>query len=147
MKISVKLLTPLIWLLVFSNQAAYADTEAIKYRQSVYEAIGAQMGAMGSILKGNVPNRDDLPVLAEGISRLSEITPDIFPPGSDEGPTEALKTIWEQPDEFSKAMQDFQIAADNLAREDPAQDMSSFADAFKRLGQTCKACHDRFKAE
>lgn len=147
MKTAIKLMVGWVWLLMLSQQPAYADEEAIKYRQSIYEAIGAQMSAMGSILKGNVPHKDDLPLLAEGISTLSEAVPDIFPEGSGEGPTEALKAIWEEPDEFAGMIQDFQEAADNLAQQNPAQDMSGFAGAFQSLGRTCKACHDRFKAE
>ena len=128
------------------HATALADEDAIKYRQSIYKAIGAQMSAIGSILKGEVPHTDDLSILAEGLSRLSEVTPDIFPEGSHEGRTEALKIIWEEPDEFVSRMQNFQVAADHLARQDPSN-LRRFAGAFQKLGQTCKACHDRFKAE
>lgn len=124
----------------------WADKDAIEYRQKVYSAIGAQMGAMGAVLKGKVPHTDDLPVLAAGLSNLAGLLPDLFPEGSGRGDTEALSIIWDEYDDFMQHMSDMRVAADALALVD-ASDKRSFGQAFQKLGGTCKACHDKFKAE
>lgn len=124
----------------------WADKDTIKYRQRVYSAIGAQMGAISDVLRGKVPYKDDLPVLATGLARLSQLPPDLFPEGSDRGDTEALPVIWENYEEFMQLMSDMRTAANALAAAD-ASDRRAFAGAFQNLGRTCKACHDKFKAE
>lgn len=124
-----------------------ADKEEIKYRQSVYSAIGSQMGAMASIIKGEVAHKDDLPTLAAGLAGLAALTPDLFPENSQAGKTKALPLIWEEFDAFSDRLDELQIISAELAKISQGNDMREFAHTLSRLGRACKGCHDRFKAE
>jgi cytochrome c556 len=126
--------------------AVGANQGVIDYRQSVYDAIGGHMTAMADIIKQKVDRTDDLAIHAEAMGRLAELPRDLFPPDSRDGKTDALPAIWENPEEFEQRVDDFEQAAGRVA-ETVDGDYATFVDAFKSLGQTCKACHDDFRAE
>ena len=141
-------LSLLVIFLIFGwSASSFADEAAIKYRQSVYKAIGSQMSAMVSIIKGQVAHKDDLPKLAAGLAGLATLTPHLFPANTQEGKTKALPLIWEEFDAFSDRLEELQQASAELADVAQGNDMRKFARTFSRLGKACKGCHDRFKAE
>ena len=126
--------------------AAQADQGAIDYRQAVYSSIGGHMNAMAGIVKREVPHTDDLALHARAIAELAPLTLHLFPEGSGDGKTKAKAAIWEDSETFASRREDFIAAARNLG-EQADSDMGTFVGAFKELGDTCKACHDDFKAE
>ncbi|MDZ7825211.1 MAG: cytochrome c [Gammaproteobacteria bacterium] len=125
---------------------AQADQGAIDYRQAVYSSIGGHMNAMAGIVKREVPHTDDLALHARGIAELAPLTMHLFPEGSGDGKTKAKAAIWEDSETFASRREDFIAAARNLG-EQADSDMGTFVGAFKDLADTCKACHDDFKAE
>ena len=78
---------------------------------------------------------------------LAEIVPHVFPEGSGVHQSEALPAIWEQPDEFKEAVENFVKAAKGIATAAEGGDMSEIGPAMKSLGQACKGCHDNFREE
>jgi cytochrome c556 len=72
-----------------------------------------------------------------------------FPAGTgpDVGKTGAKPDIWNNPQDFSQKAGDYEAAAKQLreamASAQPDQVKASFAD----LQKTCKACHDKYRAE
>ena len=125
---------------------AQADQGAIDYRQAVYSAIGGRMSAMAGIVKREVPHTDDLAQHARAMAELAPLTLHLFPEGSGDGRTKAKAAIWEDAETFASRREDFIAAARNL-RDQADADMGTFVGAFKELGDTCKACHDDFKAD
>lgn len=131
--------------LVFISQQLMADAAAeIKYRAGVMEVVGGHMHSMVAILKGRT-HMNDLDAHAKAMANIALIVPTIFPEGSGEGKTEALAKIWEQPEEFKKAMDKFVNAANGFANATSSGDMSAVGPAIKELGGSCKGCHDDFK--
>jgi cytochrome c556 len=129
------------------GQFALADGEVeAKYRQSVMKSIGGHMASMGAILKNQV-HMEDLVVHASGLAGLANIAPGVFPEGSNIEKSKALPAIWENPEEFSKAMQRMREAAEGMASAATTEDMSEIGPAIQALGGSCKGCHDDFKAE
>ena len=72
---------------------------------------------------------------------------DYFPENSKEGfKTEALPTIWENPDEFVTLMQKASYDMIELAKAiDTAEDLRAIQK--KLMWSNCSACHNRFRAE
>lgn len=130
--------------------AASAAGEAdIKYRQNNYKAVGAHMGAMGAILKGEVAHTDQLSVHADAIAAIAANVETLFPAGSgpDAGETRALPAIWTDTAEFQKVVAGFKAAAANAAAVAKTGDMAAMGDAVKQLGGACGACHKVFRAK
>lgn len=130
--------------------AASAAGEAdIKYRQNNYKAIGAHMGAIGAIMKGEVDHKYQLSTHADAIAAIAKDVETLFPEGSgpDAGETRALPVIWTDADEFQKVVDGFKAAAANAAKVAESGDMAAMGDAVKQLGAACGACHKTFRAK
>lgn len=141
----MKQLIPLV-LIVFAG-VAHADGEAqYKYRDAVMESVGGHMSSMATILRGRV-YPDDLAFHANAMKNLATIVPHVFPEGSGVSDSEALPEIWEEPEDFKAAMDEFVNAANGMAEAANSGDMGQVGPAIKALGQACKGCHDSFRAE
>ena len=134
--------------LALSSGANAADTkDIIKHRVAVMEAIGGHFGATLSSMKDMRQFDGNQVFHAESVARLAKIAVDTFPAGSGDGKTKALPEIWEKPDAFTKAMDDFVAKAEEFAVAAKANDMKAYGGAAKALGQSCKGCHDDFKGK
>ncbi|WP_159931186.1 cytochrome c [Oceanicoccus sp. KOV_DT_Chl] len=125
---------------------AYGDSSKtiIKHRQGVMEAIGGHFGAAFSTMKGMDQFSGNQQFHAESIARLAKISVETFPAGSGKGKTKALPAIWEQPEVFKAAMDEFLLNADAFAVAS-TKDMATYGAAAQALGKSCKNCHDDFK--
>ena len=118
---------------------------AAKYRHHTMKAIGGHMQAIVDILRRDVPHTDHLPIHTGALAALAEITPTLFPPGSGGLDTEALPAIWENPGDFAERVDAFREAAASL--NDAVGKGDALGPAVRRTGQTCKGCHDEYRAE
>ena len=133
--------------------AAFAAEEAknlVEYRWSVMTAFGGHAAAIAKVVKGEVPYTDQVSGHAAAIAITAPMVRDIFPKGS--GPdafadTDALPAIWEKPDAFKKAQDDFVVAADEFAEAAKSDDRKTVLVGFKKLGDACGACHQDFRKE
>jgi len=123
---------------------ATADEGMIKYRQSVMKSNGGHLGAVVTIIKGEVPFTDDLQGHTQALAELAIIAGQVFPEGSGTGETRALPAIWEKPEDFKKAYEAYQTAAADLAKT-AETDPKAVPAAVGALGKTCKGCHDDFQ--
>lgn len=133
--------------LVALGWPAAADEAAMAYRQKVMTAVGGHMQAMVAIAKQEVPHGAHLKVLAANMAGLATVVPDVFPVGSGGGESDALPAIWDRPDAFKERLDAFVAAATKLDSVVASGDMSQFGAALGGLGQSCKGCHDDFRAE
>src|SRR5262245_65868238 len=98
--------------LVFVSVVAQAqDDEAfIQYRQKVMTSNGANMGAIGDILKNKLPYQSHIGVHAQEIQRMSTLISGAFKKDVAAGKTDAKPEIWKEWDKFT-------AAADAMGRE------------------------------
>jgi cytochrome c556 len=109
----------------------------------VMEDVGAVMKELGAMVKGEssfdaatVSRRaGDLKAHAAGM-------PALFPEGSIHGPSEALPSIWEDFEGFSRIASDLESAATVLSS---VTDATALSAALGAAGKTCKACHSDFR--
>ncbi|BDX06035.1 c-type cytochrome [Planctobacterium marinum] len=123
---------------------------ALKFRQSLFQLIRSNMGALGAMAKGNAPF--DAAVMEKNgmrIEQLSLMIEDYMATDTRKYKldTEALDKIWEQPEAFSEKVAALTSAAQNLQAVAKAGDESKFRAAIGGVGRTCKGCHDDFKAD
>lgn len=126
-----------------------APERAIQYRQNVYGLVGWNFTAMSQMVRGQ---RDfdgaEFARRAERVAQLSKMLDEGFPDGSDKGAkTEALPAIWRNRADFDAKMADFQREAAALAEVAAGGDVDAIKAQFGKTGGTCKACHDKYKAD
>lgn len=117
----------------------------IKYRQTNMDALGAHMGALAAIAKGQVSYTSHMAAHADAIAAIGKFLPDLFPEGSDMGKTRALPAIWEQPDKFAKAVKAFQTQSAKLAEVAASGDRAALGAQLGEVGKTCGGCHKPFR--
>lgn len=133
-------------LLVAISATAMTSTEAIEKRKKQMEGVRDGILALSAIAKKEQPF--DAGVVrsnAEKIAGHLENAAALFPEGSDTGDAEtaAKPEIWSDRENFDKIMASSHQAAVDLQS---VTEQSAFPPALGKLGNTCKSCHDLYKA-
>lgn len=129
--------------------AAVKPETAIHYRQAAYTLIGWNFGPMVQMVRGKSPW--DAAAFARHAERVAFIAPQLlegFPEGSGSGAeTEARPEIWTDAAGFKSKMDDFVRESKQLAEVARTGDEAKTKEQFKATAGTCKACHDRYRAD
>jgi cytochrome c556 len=123
--------------------AAPADDPA-HARHVAMESAGEAMKPLVAIVKGQAAFdaaivKKSATTIGEGLASAAPL----FTPGSDKGETRAKPEIWTNKADFDKLMKYAQAAAAALAA---VADEPAYRPAFGALGQSCKACHEKYRA-
>jgi cytochrome c556 len=126
---------------------AYTKTEAlpggpIRDRQRLMEGIGKNAKVIGDALKA--ANTAPAVGAAEKIQADAGKIPALFPAGSTSPKSRAKVEIWQQWPKFESDAKQLQMNAAVLATA--ARDGGDVAAAAHNLFDTCKSCHDQFRA-
>lgn len=146
LRISIKALIPALALTLATPAIAqFAKPEdAIKYRQSAFALMGAHMGRLAAVVKGEVPyNKEDVVRNAAIISTLSSLPWQAFGPGTEGGKAEPA--IWKESAKFKSAADKMQAAVAELNTAAQSGNPENLKKALGATSQTCKACHDDFR--
>lgn len=127
--------------------AAQANEAAVKYRMANMEIIGGHMHSIVPIVKGEVPNKDDLVIHAKGLAAAAALTASAFKEKATGGKSEAKPEVWTKWTEFEADANKMKTEADKLAEVAAAGDMAAIGAQLGALGKTCKGCHDEFKKD
>lgn len=138
------LLTPL----TVSADKMSPEEYALKYRQSHMMLIGSNMGPIAGMVKGEVPWNDAAIVgFAKDLAAVSSINAMRgYTPGSDKGKTKAKPEIWENLEDVEAQFKELSEVTAALAAAQPAE-KKAFIAAFKKVGKSCKGCHDDYKSK
>jgi cytochrome c556 len=111
--------------------------------EAIGDAFKALHRALGSSDTGTVRSN------AAKIAQLSQQASVWFPAGTgpDVGKTRAKAEIWQTADDFGAKLRSFQAAAAALNNAARGGDAAAMNARFGDLGGTCKACHDKYRAE
>jgi cytochrome c556 len=133
-----------------ASLVAVADTapeDAKDYRTSVMTSLGGHIGAASMHVRGLVDDNGFLGSHAEALANTARELKHIFPAGSDVDDSEALPVIWEQPEEFQKAIDKVEKATAAFSEAVASGDKAAIGAAFRDVGAACKGCHDRFRLD
>lgn len=132
-------------------QAQFAKAEdAIKYRQSAFTLMGTHFGRAAGMAQGKIPF--DAKVAAENIATaasVSKLPYAAFGPGTDKGDTKAKAEIWTERAKFDEGAQKMQTEMAKLVDATKGGDftLDQLKAALGPVGQSCKGCHDNYKAK
>lgn len=126
--------------------AASAADDMQEKRSAYMKQLGANMGALGKIAKGEAEYTPAAVGNAEAIVKLSKELLEYFPQGSGGGDSRAKPEIWEKWAEFEKAAMTFLAAAPGLVPAAQSGDAKQIGAALGAVGKTCGGCHEPFRA-
>ena len=111
-------------------------------RHELMERVGKNAKVIGNALKSG----DLSPVAsaAEKIAVDADKALALFPAGSTHPESRAKPEIWSNREEFEKRMKEFQGSAIDLVAA--AKSGDRVAEAAQKMFDTCKSCHDSFRA-
>lgn len=131
---------------VLAHQGA---TGVVKQRMDAMEVMAKSMKTVGGMLKGESGyDARKAAASAQAIgARSGTAMTKLFPKGSLHPPTEAKPEIWQDWSAFEQAARELGAAAEDLeaaaiAGKDMPEPMRA---AFRRLGETCASCHEKFR--
>jgi cytochrome c556 len=127
--------------------AAIAHEGATGVAKERMDLMGEMSQSLKSISKRLNANRD-LPAIAGDADRIAQAAPGIpnlFPPGSGKGITDAKPVIWQQWDEFVGDQKKLVEETKKLSSLAASGDARAIADQYRTVAKACVACHDTFR--
>jgi cytochrome c556 len=118
-------------------------------RHEGMESIGKAFKALHREFDSSSPFIPTVRSSAAQIADLSRKASGWFPAGTgpDVGKTGAKPEIWQNPDDFASKLRNFQAAAKAFNAAASGNDVGAMKARYADLGGTCKACHDKYRAE
>ncbi|WP_395336748.1 cytochrome c [Novosphingobium sp. BL-8H] len=127
-----------------------APVDAVRMRVAGFRDLGASFKSLNDALRRGDANPAAMAQATRRIRELSRAQYAWFPKGS--GPASGTKTaarpeIWTDPAKFKSAQDAFAAQALALDTAASSADKTNIQSQARRLGATCKACHDSFRNE
>lgn len=127
-----------------------APADGIRSRITNFRELGAAYKAVNDSLRGGEVQTVLLVQSARQIGNAARGQYGWFPAGS--GPQAGVKTaakpeIWANPAKFKAAQDAFAAAANQFQKVAASGDASAIRLQARKLGATCKGCHDSFRTE
>jgi len=118
-------------------------------RHEGMEGLGKATKAIGRELKSSSPNLGAIRASAKAITSFAPKVASLFPAGTgpDVGKTRAKPDIWQNRQDFAAKAGDLHKAAQAFGAAVQGSDVNAINSSFANLGKTCKACHDKYRAE
>ena len=149
-----KLLLALLTVTLAGTAAAQVKVEdAIKFRQSGYGFMAWNMGRIKANVEGTY-NKDQVVEAANVVQAIANSKMGaLFQPGTDKGKgwkeTRVKPEFFkpESKDELGKLAGGYNKEANEMARVAATGDLGAIKTQFGKLGESCKACHDKFRKD
>ncbi|SFB03946.1 Cytochrome c556 [Rhizobium sp. NFR07] len=144
MKFGIKTIAATALCLGLAATAVTAQDAVVQKREQMMKQVGASMGALGGIAKGEKPfDADVVKTALTTISADMKAFPDQFPAGS-EANSAAAPAIWDNMDDFKAKAAKLAGDADTILASMPA-DQAGVQEAVKTLGANCGTCHQTYR--
>ena len=120
--------------------------QPVKQRQQAFKEIIKSFEPMGVMLRKGSYEADRFLAFAEKLHAARELPWRHFGADTNYPPTKAKAELWQQPQQFEADKQAFLQASDALLAAAQNKDKARIQPAYDAVHESCKACHDRFKA-
>lgn len=121
-------------------------TGIVKERMDLMSMVAGQTKTMAMMARGRADMDWDVVTKAgEHAVMTGETFPTLFPEDSFKKPSEALKTILTDAEDFMAESMAMATAGEALIAAADAQDEEAFKAAFDELRATCKSCHSDYR--
>jgi len=152
-----KLVKPLLAVLLFTAASASMAQQApkpeqvIKWRQSVYQVLAWNNGRIKNNVEGTY-NKDEVIRAANAIAAIANSgLGALYPAGTETGKgwreTTVKPELFTETAKAGEAAKKFITESNELAKVAATGDKAAVQKAFGETGETCKACHDKYRME
>jgi len=132
-------------LAISATSIAIAGDDPARERHEMMEGVRDAAKPVGAMLKGEKEfDADTLQRSLATFAKASEKLGDLVPEGSEGG--EAAPAIWEDPDGFAAAIQEWSDAI-NAAVDANPQSLDAAKPVVGPVFGACKNCHDSYRIE
>ena len=123
--------------------------QTLKYRKSLYQVLAYNFGPMGAMAQGKAPyDATEFAKRAERVAMISPLLSEGFSADTKGLPHSDLKPeMWANRADFDAKMNDLVDRSATLATVAKSGDFAKSKAAFFDAANTCKACHDKYKAD
>lgn len=140
---------------LFSTAVQSADLfnaeDAVKYRQSIYQIFSAQAGVMGGMAQGKIPfDAEEINKRAMNIAAVAPMLGETYFPATRDVKASKLKAAaWNNMEGLGAKGETFGKALGELieASSKPGFDVAKARPAVGAVLQSCKGCHDDYRAK
>ncbi|MEW6121446.1 MAG: cytochrome c [Pseudomonadota bacterium] len=123
---------------------AFAQSDVIKQRKALMDALGDQTKAGAAILKGEQPyDAAKAAAIFKAYTDAAKFNT-LFPAGSDKGDTKAAPAIWSDRAGFDAEMAKFNAAVQQGLPTIGTE--AGFKKAFMSVAATCRTCHSTYQS-
>lgn len=151
---TVRLLAPAL-LLTVAASGVHAQgqpskgEQALKYRKAVYQAIAWNFGPMSQMAQGKIAyDAREFELRAGRVAALAPMLSESYSAESRSVTgSKAKPELWSNRADFDAKMQDLVERSAALATVAKGGDAAKSKQAFLDTAATCKACHDKYKAD
>lgn len=119
--------------------------QPVKTRQEAFKAILRAYEPMTKMVKDDNIDPAKFAVLSATFMTKRDGPWSHFGPDTNYPPTKAKPKVWEKAVEFDQAKGEFMASTDAMHAAAQTGDKSKIVDAYGRVFQSCKACHDSFR--
>ncbi len=131
-----------------AKTGSLSPKEEVEQREKLMKAFKKDMGVMGKMVKGEQPfDAAAFKQAADSLSGNADKPWVHYTADSAKEKSEAKAEIWSKADEFKKEVDTFTTAAAALKTAAAAGKLDDVKKPFGDVGQSCKSCHDSFRAE
>ncbi len=121
------------------------DVAQLKYRQTLMSGVGADMSAIGTILKNRLAMPGHVESHARQLAASAKLIGAAFKNDLGQDATDAQPKIWSDWSGFEAAIADLDKAANALADAAASGDPKAVGPAVKGLGKSCGGCHEAYR--
>jgi cytochrome c556 len=132
--------------LTIAAHAHEGATGIVKERMDAMTESGKAMKAATESIRAN-RNLASIKDEALAISATAERITALFPPGSDQKPTDSKPEIWTHWDDFTARAAELKDESAKLAIAVDSRDPGSIGAQFRVVGKVCTGCHDLYRAK
>jgi len=120
--------------------------QPVKQRQQAFKEIIKVFEPMGVMLRKERYEADRFLSFAEQLHAKREAPWSHFGPDTLYPPSDAKAELWQQPQQFEQDKQAFLQASEALLCAAQSKDKARIQTAYDSVHNSCKTCHDHFKA-
>jgi cytochrome c556 len=132
-------------LMTASISAHEHATGVVKDRMDAMERMARAMKAITRRIRDN-REVELVKADARSIHALAESMTSMFPPRSNQHPSEARESIWQNWSDFEAKAQALAIESDKLANAQ-AREAKSLGTQARAVSQVCGNCHERYRVK
>jgi cytochrome c556 len=134
---------------VAQGQQPTRAEQTLKYRKAVYQAIAWNFAPMSAMAQGKIPyDAKEFEMRAQRVAALTPMLSESYSPDTQSVPgSKAKAELWSNRADFDAKMKDLVDRSATLAAVAKTGDAAKSKAAFLDTAQTCKACHDKYKAD